>query len=77
MRTRWFRKSYDGEYERHAHPERDDPLPEWELFEVSDDGADYEPNPTTGYDPLHDRDMRFLAGDWGELLPRSVLNRSS
>src|SRR5688572_23567420 len=28
MHTRWFRKSYDSEYERHTHPEHDDPIPE-------------------------------------------------
>ena len=66
MKTRWFRKNYDSEYERYRHPERDDPIPECEVVEVVEE---YEPNPTTGYDPLHDRDMRFIAGDWAELLP--------
>jgi hypothetical protein len=68
MRTRWFRSSYDREYERHTHPERDDPIPQWSVTELLEDGTEYEPNPTSGYDPIHDRDMRFSAGDWGELL---------
>jgi hypothetical protein len=36
------------------------------VFEVAEE---YEPNPTTEYDPVHDRDMRFSAGDWAELVP--------
>ena len=61
MGTRWFRQQYDSEYERHAHPERDDASPKWEL-------AEKEINPTTGYDPERDRDMRFRDADWGELV---------
>ena len=54
MATRWHRHEYDREYEHHAHPERTGyDVPQEEVFE--------------GYDPVHDRDVRF-AKDWGELL---------
>ncbi len=65
MQTRWHRCEYDAEYEAAAHPERSNPVPEWEVDELADG---YEPNPTTGYDPAHDWEMRFLAQGWAELL---------
>jgi hypothetical protein len=69
MPTRWFRSEYEGEYEHYGHPEADDRIPQWEVDEVAE--GDYEPNPTTGYDPIHDRDMRFSSAGWGDLVARS------
>lgn len=83
MRTRWHRHEYEAEYEKNAHPERSDPkVQDWE---VSEGGEDYEPNPTTGYDPTFDHDMRFQAQGWDELVehaderpdPTAVLDRDS